>query len=179
MFPYLRILLFMSSVVLLYFFWEWGGAKILLESVHPPASVTAFLVGKPAPELHVGKSQMWSKQDFHLRSQRGNPVIVHFWATWCVPCKAEIPWFQEFGKKYKDQGFAVLGVFSWSLLVTAALSACAYGAAFGALQMTPLRVAPGLADMAEQRTALKAAQIAGGVHAQPGHADDGPSPSRF
>ena len=43
-------------------------------------------------------------------------------------------------------------------LVTAGLSACAYGAAFGALQMTPLRVAPGLADMAEQRTALKPLQ---------------------
>ncbi len=43
-------------------------------------------------------------------------------------------------------------------LVTAGLSACAYGAAFGALQMTPLRVAPGLADMAEHRTALKPLQ---------------------
>ena len=43
-------------------------------------------------------------------------------------------------------------------LVTAGLSACAYGAAFGALQMTPLRVAPGLADMAEHRSALKPLQ---------------------
>jgi MFS family permease len=40
-------------------------------------------------------------------------------------------------------------------LVTAGLSACAYGAAFGALQMTPTRIAPGLADLAEQRQALK------------------------
>jgi MFS family permease len=43
-------------------------------------------------------------------------------------------------------------------LVTAALSACAYGAAFGALQMTPLRIAPGLPDMAEHRTSLKPLQ---------------------
>ena len=40
-------------------------------------------------------------------------------------------------------------------LVTAALSACAYAAAFGALQLTPLRVAPGLPELAEQRKALK------------------------
>jgi len=43
-------------------------------------------------------------------------------------------------------------------LVTAGLSACAYGAAFGALQLTPLRVAPGMADLAEQRQALKPLQ---------------------
>jgi MFS family permease len=43
-------------------------------------------------------------------------------------------------------------------LVTALLSACAYGAAFGALQLTPLRVAPGLSDLAEQRNALRPLQ---------------------
>jgi MFS family permease len=43
-------------------------------------------------------------------------------------------------------------------LVTALLSACAYAAAFGALQLTPLRVAPGLAELAEQRKALKPLQ---------------------
>jgi hypothetical protein len=43
-------------------------------------------------------------------------------------------------------------------LVTAALSACAYAAAFGALQLTPLRVAPGVPELAEQRRALKPLQ---------------------
>ena len=52
-------------------------------------------------------------------------------------------------------------------LVTAALSACAYGAAFGALQLTPLRVAPGLPELAEQRTALKPLQTeAAGLNQQ-------------
>src|SRR6478609_5728072 len=54
---------------------------------------------------------------------------------------------------------SILELFSPELrrvtLVTAGLSACAYGAAFGALQMTPTRIAPGLADLAEQRKALK------------------------
>jgi len=46
----------------------------------------------------------------HLSDYKGKVVLLDFWATWCGPCKIEIPWFMEFEQQYKDKGFAVLGV---------------------------------------------------------------------
>ncbi|MCC7176156.1 MAG: redoxin domain-containing protein [Bryobacterales bacterium] len=45
-----------------------------------------------------------------LSDYRGKVVLLNFWATWCGPCKLEIPWFTEFETNLKDRGFAVLGV---------------------------------------------------------------------
>jgi cytochrome c biogenesis protein CcmG/thiol:disulfide interchange protein DsbE len=45
-----------------------------------------------------------------LSDYRGKVVVLNFWATWCGPCKAEIPWFKEFESKYKSSGIAVLGI---------------------------------------------------------------------
>ncbi len=46
----------------------------------------------------------------HLSEYKGKVVVLDFWATWCGPCKVEVPWFAEFERKNKDRGFAVLGV---------------------------------------------------------------------
>jgi peroxiredoxin len=49
-------------------------------------------------------------QTVRLADFRGRPVILNFWATWCGPCRAEIPEFNTLAEQYKAQGLVVLGV---------------------------------------------------------------------
>jgi thiol-disulfide isomerase/thioredoxin len=68
---------------------------------------TPKLQGKLAPGFSLvdldGKKV--SLADF-----KGKPVLVNFWATWCAPCRLEMPWFEEFHQKYGGQGLVILGV---------------------------------------------------------------------
>jgi peroxiredoxin len=59
----------------------------------------------PAFSLKDANGQVVRPADY-----KGKVVLLDFWATWCGPCKIEIPWFIEMERQYKDQGFAVLGV---------------------------------------------------------------------
>jgi thiol-disulfide isomerase/thioredoxin len=50
------------------------------------------------------------ERDVTLSQFRGTVVLVNFWATWCGPCRIEIPWLIELQDKYRSRGFTVLGV---------------------------------------------------------------------
>ena len=65
------------------------------------------LVGSPAPELTFKDLQ---GRDVKLSDLRGKVVLVNFWATWCKPCKEEMPAMQASYDKLRDKGFVVLAV---------------------------------------------------------------------
>jgi len=58
---------------------------------------------------HAGEFDLDGK-DVTLAQYKGKVVLVNFWATWCGPCRVEIPWLIEFQQKYGPRGFTVLGV---------------------------------------------------------------------
>ena len=65
------------------------------------------LRGKPAPDFTLVDlaGNKVSLSDF-----QGHPMVLNFWGTYCVPCKFEMPWLEEFSHKYASNGFKVVGV---------------------------------------------------------------------
>jgi thiol-disulfide isomerase/thioredoxin len=72
----------------------------LLASPAPVAPRTYLNVGDPAPALRPAE---WLKGTPTTRFQKGKVYVVEFWATWCTPCKENIPHLTELAKKYEGQ----------------------------------------------------------------------------
>jgi cytochrome c-type biogenesis protein len=62
---------------------------------------------QPAPDVEL---QTLEGQPFHLTELRGRVVLLNFWATWCIPCRAEIPEFNAMQRELKPRGLEVVGV---------------------------------------------------------------------
>jgi cytochrome c biogenesis protein CcmG, thiol:disulfide interchange protein DsbE len=80
---------------------------VLLRGGGPPQSFTGSLVvGKPAPDFKLATIDGTSVS---LSQFRGRPVLVNFWATWCIPCREEMPELVRSYEAHKAEGFVILG----------------------------------------------------------------------
>ena len=75
-------------------------------SLHVSASGSGA-AGKPAPDLRL---KDLDGKEVSLAGLKGKGVFVNFWATWCDPCRIEIPWLIDLQAKYGPRGFTVVGV---------------------------------------------------------------------
>lgn len=73
----------------------------------PRVSTVPAKVNFPTPDLSLNDTQ----GNLHsLTDYRGQVVLVNLWATWCPPCKEEMPTLQAFYDKYKEQGFVIIAI---------------------------------------------------------------------
>ena len=84
--------------------------KRLTKPPTPGAAISgsnAALKGKPAPDFQL---MDLDGNSVRLADLRGKAVLLNFWATWCPPCKIEMPWFVDLQKQYGPQGLQIVGV---------------------------------------------------------------------
>ena len=72
-----------------------------------PSLLSALAEGEAAPDFELTSLE---GEAVRLSDYRGKKVILNFWATWCPPCKAEMPHMQKFYEANKDNGIEVLAV---------------------------------------------------------------------
>lgn len=81
--------------------------SLLISALLMVTNVNALEIGKPAPDFTL-KSMKGT--NLNLTEQRGNIIVINFWASWCGPCRKEMPILQSFYEKYEDLGVSVWGI---------------------------------------------------------------------
>jgi thiol-disulfide isomerase/thioredoxin len=105
-----KVLLIISTVLVLIAATYYADKATRVNATGPvknTVQVEAKIEGKPAPAITF---KDLDGKDVTLAQYKGTVVLVDFWATWCDPCRIEIPWLIEMQQKYGAKGFTVLGV---------------------------------------------------------------------
>lgn len=72
-----------------------------------PTAITFVKEKPPAPDFTL---KDMDEETYTLKSFAGKPVIINFWATWCPPCRAELPAMNRAWQKVKDKGVAMVAI---------------------------------------------------------------------
>jgi thiol-disulfide isomerase/thioredoxin len=80
---------------------------LAMTSLNTNAELLAVANSPMAPDFTL---KAHAGGNFRLTEQRGSVILVNFWATWCGPCRQEMPVLDELAKKYADLGVQVIGV---------------------------------------------------------------------
>lgn len=98
------VILVLSGLVL-------GAWLVLGSPVLLPGAAAQTVTPSPTPQPTVDfVVEDVNEREVHLSDYRGSVVLVNFWATWCSPCKEEMPILDAYYQAYKDAGVVLLGV---------------------------------------------------------------------
>jgi len=98
-----KAVLFLVAIAIVVCLYEYARHKSERSGAGGPPGA----IGSIAPAIALNDLD---DKPLNLADYHGKVVLLDYWATWCVPCRAEIPHFVEFQDKYASQGFQVLGI---------------------------------------------------------------------
>lgn len=87
--------------------WQLGACAAALAALIGCGLAVAATEGKPAPSI---RAKLLDGTSFKLSEKPGQVVVVHMWATWCLPCREEMPVLDAYYRQHREQGLVLIAL---------------------------------------------------------------------